>query len=221
MELEKKQVLAKVMKTAVLAIFKTHTYSFAARFYLQTKGGPIGLRSTCCVARLIMMWWDDKLVEAVEAAGLRMISGARYMDNIRVWCHAVRLGWRMVDGVLMFSSKWRQEERLAGVTPLQKTTKVLEDIMNGICGWLVLTMETEDMFNGVLPTLDLEIWVRDDNKILYQYFEKTMVPNMVLHRRSAMPEGTRRATLNQEMIRRMVNTSEMMNMDKRLEIIDK
>ena len=121
----------------------------------------------------------------------------------------------------MFSSKWRQEERLAGVTPLQKTTKVLEDIMNGICGWLVLTMETEDMFNGVLPTLNLEIWVRDDNKILYQYFEKAMVPNMVLHRRSAMPDGTRRATLNQETIRRMVNTSEMVDMEKRLDIIDK
>ena len=114
------------------------------------------------------MWWDEKLVEAVEKAGLRLISGVRYMDDIRIWCHAIRLGWRMVEGVLMFSSKWRQEERLAGATPLQKTTKVLEDIMNGICGWLVLTMENEEMFNGVLPTLDLEIWVRNDNKILYQ-----------------------------------------------------
>ena len=74
MEVEKKLVLAKVMKTAVLAIFKTHTYSFASKFYLQAKGGPIGLRSTCCVARLVMMWWDDKLVEAVETAGIKLIS---------------------------------------------------------------------------------------------------------------------------------------------------
>ena len=44
MEMEKKQVLAKVMMTAVLAISKTHTYSFGARFYFQAKGGPIGLR---------------------------------------------------------------------------------------------------------------------------------------------------------------------------------
>ena len=69
--------------------------------------------------------------------------------------------------------------------------------------------------------MDLEIWVRDDNKVLFQYYEKPMVPNMVLHRRSAMPEGTRRATLNQELIRRMVNTSEMVEMEKRLEIVDK
>ena len=48
-------------------------------------------------------------------------------------------------------------------------------------------METDDMFNGVLPTLDLEIWVRPNNKVLFQYYERSMVPNMVLHRRSMMP----------------------------------
>ena len=43
---------------------------------------------------------------------------------------------------------------------------------------------------------------------------------MVLHKRSAMPESVRRATLNQEMVRRMVNTSEMVDMEKRLEVVD-
>ena len=121
----------------------------------------------------------------------------------------------------MFSSKWRQEEREANLSPLQKTTKILEELMNSICGWLVLTMETEDMFKGKLPTLDLEIWVDQENRFMYQYYEKPMIPNTVLHRRSAMPEGTRRATLNQELIRRMVNTSEQVPMDTSLEIIDK
>ena len=95
--MEKKLVLAKVMKTAVLAIFKTHTYSFGSKYYLQAKGGPIGLRSTCCVARLIMCWWDDTLVEVMEKAGLKMLDVERYMDDIRIWCHAIRLGWRLVD----------------------------------------------------------------------------------------------------------------------------
>ena len=36
-----------------------------------------------------------------------------------------------------------------------------------------------------------------------------------------MPESTRRATLNQELIRRMVNTSEMVSNDKRVEIVDR
>ena len=54
---EKQLVKAKVMKTVVLTIFKTHTYSFDQRFYLQQEGGPIGLSSTCCVARLVMLRW--------------------------------------------------------------------------------------------------------------------------------------------------------------------
>ena len=53
-----------------LAILKTHTYSYGSRFFLQVKGGPIGLRSTRCVARLVMIWCDDNLVEAVETLGL-------------------------------------------------------------------------------------------------------------------------------------------------------
>ena len=109
-----------------------------------------------------------------------------------------------------------------GMTPLQKTTQILKAMMNNVRGWLVLTMETEDMFeSGILPTLDLEIGVLMDNKIIYQYYEKPMVPNMVLHRRSAMPEKTRRSTLNQELIRRRINTSELVAMDKRIEIVDK
>ena len=93
------------------------------------------------------------------------------MDDIRVSLHAVRLGWRVVDGNLEFRSRWRKEEIQAGMTSLQKTTEGLRDIMNGICGWLTLTMEKEDIFDGVLPTLDLEIWVTANNKVLYQYYE--------------------------------------------------
>ena len=104
------------------------------------------------------------------------------------------------------------EERDLGMTPLTKTTEIMEGMMNSICSWLVLTMETEKMFEDKkLPTLDIKIWVEVEdnvNIIKFEFFEKEMVSPMVLHRRSAMPEGIRRATLNQELIRRMVNTSE-------------
>ena len=72
-------------------------------------------------------------------------------------------------------------------------------------------MENEEMVGGVLPTLELVLWVSSDNRILFAFFEKEMVSPMVLHKRSAMPEGVRRATLNQEMVRRMINTSEGWN----------
>ena len=218
---EKRMILAEVMKKAVLAIFKTHTFKFARKYYLQRRGGPIGLRSTCCVARIVMMWWDEEFLEVARRNNIIIIRGARYMDDVRVWLRAVRLGWRWVDGELVYKHSWRLEEEEKKLTKLQKTSEIMEGMMNSICSWLKLTMEHEEMFaSGKLPTLDLVLWVNDKNKILYSFYEKEMVSPMVLHRRSAMPESIRRAALNQEMIRRMVNTSERVNLHQRLEIVD-
>ena len=214
---EKKMVVAQVAQKSVLAIFKTHS----KKFYLQKRGGPIGLRSTCCIARLVMLWWDQEFLDVVKTTNIKIIGSARYMDDVRVWLRAIRLGWRWQDGRLVFKSKWRMEELQAGMSILQKTSDVLQGMMNSICCWLKLTMEHEEMFGGVLPTLDLELWVSKENKILFSFFLKGMISPMVLHKRSAMPEGVRRATLNQELIRRMVNTSELVDMNKRLEIVDK
>ena len=60
---------------------------------------------------------------------------------------------------------------------------------------------------GRLPTLDLNIWVGEDNVTRYIFFEKPMDSSMVIQRRSAMPENMRVSTLTQEVIRRMMNTS--------------
>ena len=166
-KIERKLLLAKVMKTAVIAMFRSHTYSFGQKFFLQQVGGPIGLRSTCCIARLTMLWWDDKLLEVLEKMNIRIVAGARYMDDIRVWLRAIRLGWRVLDGILQYRDSWRLEELEMGMTALQKTTEIMRDVMNSVCGWLRLTMETEDMFDGWLPTLDLQIQMTEENKCLF------------------------------------------------------
>ena len=74
-----------------------------------------------------------------------------------------------MDGKLIFRSSWRMEEQEAGMSHLRKTSEVLEGIMNSVCSWLKLTMEHEEMFNGVLPTLDLVIWVSDTNKVMFSF----------------------------------------------------
>ena len=120
----------------------------------------------------------------------------------------------------MFSMQWRQEELAGGMTGLEKTTESFKAMMNSICNFLSLTMETATDFGGVLPTLDLSIWVREDNKTMYMFYSKPMASNMVLQSRSAMPENMKIATLNQEVIRRMVNTSEDLDDSIRLEVVD-
>ena len=145
------------------------------------------------------------------------------MDDMRIWLATIRLGWRWVNGNLIYRRAWMLEEKELGLTYLKKTTEVLEGIMNNICSWLLLTMETEDMFvEKKLPTLDVKIWVSSDNNIniiMFMFFEIEMVSPMVLQKTSAMPEGIRRATLNKEMVRRMVNTSEMVNLADRLMVV--
>ena len=210
---EKRLVIAKVLKTSVLAMFRTHTYSFGGKYFLQVKGGPIGLRSTCCIARLVILWWDDKLTVAMMKINIQIAAGARYMDDVRMFLRSIRLGRRLVNDELVYKEVWKDEDMKAGMTRLEKTTMILEGVMNGICGWLVLTVETESM-------LDLQLWVSSANKVVYKYYEKPTTPATVLHARSAIPEATRRATLNQEMIRRMTNTSELVEEDVRLEIVD-
>ena len=117
----------------------------------------------------------------------------------------------------MFSMEWRLEEKTAGMTGLEKTVQIMEGMMNSICSFLKLTMESCLDFDGVLPTLDLIIWVRkEDNKTLYSFYSKPMASSKVLQSDGAMPENMKVTPLNQEMIRRMLNTSEELDIEERI-----
>ena len=212
--------MATVMRISVLTLFRTHTYSFGSKLYQQKAGGPIGLRSTCCIARLVMLWWDEELLQLLVKNNVITEAQARYMDDIRIWLWSIRHGWKWEDGELRYCEAWRAEDRHRGATPLQKSTEVLEGMMNHICSWLTLTMETEDQFGGRLPTLDLNIWVGDDNTVLFTFYEKPMVSNQVIQKESAMPENGKMATLNQELVRRMMNTSEDLELEERILVVD-
>ena len=90
---------------------------------------------------------------------------------------------------------------------LEQTIQVIRAMMNSICDFLTLTMEPILDFGGFLPTM-------------YMFYSKPMASNMCLQQISAMPEIMEIATLNQEMIRRMVNTSEDMDVSSRLQVLD-
>ena len=218
---EKRLIIATVMKIAVLVLFRSHVYTFGGKFFLQKRGGPIGLRSTCAIARIVMLDWDDRWLWMLTKNNIRLEQKARYMDDLRVWLYAIRLGWRWVEGDLLFSSRWRTEEQELGMTGLQKTVEVVCDMMNDVSGFLKMTMETcTDFEDETLPTLDMRLWVGNDNRTMYSFFEKPMSSNQVIQRKSAMPENMRMSTLNQEMVRRMMNTSELLDIKVRVGVVD-
>ena len=41
---------------------KNHMYCFDGKFYKQEDGGPIGDELAQAIARIVMIWWDEKFI---------------------------------------------------------------------------------------------------------------------------------------------------------------
>ena len=59
-ELEKRLIVATVVKIGVLIMMNTHVYTWNGESYLQSAGCPIWLRITFAVARVVMNEWDAR-----------------------------------------------------------------------------------------------------------------------------------------------------------------
>ena len=165
------------------------------------------MRATCAAARIVMNAWDSGWLEVMEQNGLRIKTGVRYMDDIRIFANAIKEGWRWWDGKLCFCEEWKQEDQKAGTSSTTRTARVMVDIMSSIWEFLNFTVEVEDDFaDKKLPTLDVRIWVRG-GLIEYEFFSKPMSANTVLNARTALGEQTKFSSLSQEVVRRMLHTS--------------
>ena len=157
------------MEVAVNMMFKTHVYGFGGSYYRQASGGPICLRSTCAVARLVMKVWDDKWLARLEKLRVTIEEAIRYMDDGRTALHSFKHGWRWSLGSIKYCRRWEQED--ASLSRLEVTKRIIEGTMGGLEDYLKFTMETEEEFeDGWLPTLDTELKVSTANIIMYQFF---------------------------------------------------
>ena len=82
-ELEKRRIVATIVQIGVLVMMNTHLYTFDGKIYLQQEGGPIGLRSTCAIARIVMNEFDARWLEEIESNNIKIRKGQRYMDDLR------------------------------------------------------------------------------------------------------------------------------------------
>ena len=146
-------------------------------------------------------------------------AACRYMDDGRTALYRFKHGWRWVSGRVIFCERWAlEDEHLSG---LEVTKRIIEGTMQGIEDFLVFTMETGDEFpEGWLPTLDTNIKVSEENVIQYKFFEKPMSANTVLHMRTAMAEDSKVRSLTNDLVRRLLTTSESLPDKLRWKIID-
>ena len=120
---EKKMVIAEVVKILAEVMFTNHLYTFGGQTYRQKIGGPIGLRGTCALARLVMCNWDRLWEELVKKNRITLEDYMRYMDDGRSFLHPFKHGWRWKDGGIKYKEAWRLED-------LSKTAQdITEDIL--------------------------------------------------------------------------------------------
>ena len=219
-EAEKREIVARVIQIAVSVMLRTHVYTFGGQLYRQTSGGPIGLRSTCAVARLVMKVWDDKWLARLAELKVKIEEAIRYMDDGRTALYRFKHGWRWCLGGIKYCKRWEMED--AELSGLEVTKRILEGTMGGLEEYLTFTMETEEDFqNKWLASLDTELKISDKNIIMYRFYEKPTNPNTVLHLRTAMAEDSKIRSLTNEVIRRLLTTGEMIPDSERCQILDR
>ena len=217
-EEDKRGLLENVIKVATRTMFEKHFYSFGGKKFNQKGGGPIGLRGTCAVARLIMQIFDVKWGAALERAGLTVHLMSRYMDDCRTFLPPVRPGWRWEEGRLMYCLRWED----CGLTPIERTKRVIEKSMNEVESFLKFTTESsEDFEDGWLATLDTSLKVDQYNQVLFRYWEKPTNTNRVVQKRTAMGENLKVQILTAEVIRRLANTADGVDKEDYAEIVDR
>ena len=205
---EKRLMLSKAVEVGVRECFRNHLYTFNGKVYRQTEGGPIGLRLSMAISRLVMAMWDKMLMDKGSNTGWLIHLLKRYVDDCTAVLETLKLGvrWSEMQG-LSYNSVWEEEDKSSGLSDDQRTMREFQKMANTILDFIQVTYDTcTDNVSGRLPILDLQCWV-NDRVIFHMYYEKPMASRYFIKEASAMSSNTKWSSLSQEIIRRMKNTS--------------
>ena len=132
---------------------------------------------------------------------------------------ALAEGWRWVEGGFKFSSTWQSEDLNSDVTDSHRTMLEVTKAMSSLISYIQFEGEEPGMFcDSKLPTLDTAIWWNGES-FMYEFWEKPTVPNRVIQKDTALAESTIRSSLNQEVVRRLLNCSKNLEPVKKAEIL--
>ena len=189
--LEKRKILARVMEIAVLTMFSTHCYTFGGRTFHQLAGGPIGLRGTGAIARVVMAMTDRRVMAKLTSNSMVTKVKGSYADDGRALMMPLRKGWRWstAQDKLISKKEWLQDDVTNGKSGARRTAEAFKEIVNSVNRTLRCTIELgEEFAKGRLPTLDTSIWV-EDGKVLNTFYEKPTARKTVIHQQSALSEN--------------------------------
>ena len=145
----------------------------------------------------------------------------RYVDDIRVALPAIREGWRLIDGALKFTRRFELEDRLSEASAEKRTRGILGNTMQEVQKYLKFTVESEEEYEGGwLPTLDLNLKVREGSSIWYKFYEKDTCSSTTVMKRTAFAKNVKIQIVSNDLVRRLSYTMEQMGELERNRVVD-
>ena len=190
-ENQKKRMLAMAVAHGVKVVMTNHVYTVGDLIHLQTEGGSIGLQLTGILAEVVMMDWDKRFLEKLEA------------NNI-----IVRMYGRYVDDETIIAQKDDNED-------YNDFINRIVTIANSIEEGIVMEVDIcENHSDNKIPILDMKCWIDENGNALYQHYEKPVSTKLVISSRSAHSNNCKRSVHISEIVRRLSNTSRKLDWDE-------
>ena len=131
----------------------------------------------------------------------------------------------------MICSQQLLEDQEEEISEVEKTKRVVLSIYNSLAVDIKFTGETvEDFPSGRIPTLDTAIWLEKaaeegqggavTQRIRYSFYEKPMISDKVMLRKTAMSWNSMRASPAQDGTRRLLNTDNTLPQADKVHIME-
>ena len=218
---ETRLMISLALESAVLAVMNGHMYKFSSVVRRQQNGGPIGLRVSGSLARLVMIHWSKKVQSVINTAcnEIRELSNFRlhcikiYVDDTNIICDVLPPGikfCKLKHKLVVDKSMIEQQIRMPVDT---RTAEIFQDIGNNIFQYIKLTVDSPSNHDdGWMPVLDIKVNVQD-KEILFCHYRKPMCNSRLILARSALPTKTKMTTAVCEGLRILQNTSPSLGWD--------
>ena len=205
-EVEQRAMLGLALSTGVYKVISYHFYNFKGKTYKQGAGGAIGTEIAGEISKVYMNRWDQKLVRRLKLLGIMVQLYKRYVDDTLILFDTLKPGVIYDPCANKLKHCPDQEVRDEVVSQDVRNMRVVLEVANSLDKDIQLTAETPSQnASGKLPCLDLEVWLNENQEIMFQFYSKPMTNPYVVFHRSTVSPSVNRTTMFQEAMRRIRN----------------
>ena len=201
---EKRLMVSIALKSLILASLTNHVFSFNGKIYHQTSGGAIGDRLVGVLGDIMGSFWSVEFLDKLKKSDIVPKINKLYIDDKTVVTKPVPLGARFRNDRVEIVEEEIENDR--SIPSDLRTARILKDVGNSICPFIKVSVDCPSNHpDGFLPILDLKTRMVN-NRVDYRFFKKPQSSRMTIMASSALPPNVKRATMTNEVLRRLRNT---------------